>query len=177
MQREIALSIELRFASEPGQLESYSPKMPSFPTIRTEIAGLPVADLARQFGTPTVCLRRRQDRRTDRGPAAIRRDSLRPKGQLESGDPRSHSPQRGPGRCRERGRSPAGLGRRLPCRTATRRRSSIRPISSIANRSIWLSDLGLHVNCGSPDMIDQLGERAPGSRITLRINPGLRPRP
>lgn len=31
----------------------------------------------------------------------------------------------------------------------------------------------LPVNCGSPDMIDQLGERAPGSEITLRINPGF----
>ena len=31
----------------------------------------------------------------------------------------------------------------------------------------------MHVNCGSPDMIDQLGERAPGSSITLRINPGF----
>lgn len=31
----------------------------------------------------------------------------------------------------------------------------------------------IHVNCGSPDMIDQYGERAPGSEITLRINPGF----
>lgn len=28
-------------------------------------------------------------------------------------------------------------------------------------------------NCGSPDMIDQLGQRAPGRGITLRINPGF----
>ena len=33
--------------------------------------------------------------------------------------------------------------------------------------------LGLHVNCGSPDMIDQLGRLAPGSSVTLRINPGF----
>jgi diaminopimelate decarboxylase len=33
--------------------------------------------------------------------------------------------------------------------------------------------LGIPVNCGSPDMIDQLGQRAPGSNITLRINPGF----
>ena len=32
---------------------------------------------------------------------------------------------------------------------------------------------GIHVNCGSPVMIDQLGERAPGREITLRINPGF----
>lgn len=31
----------------------------------------------------------------------------------------------------------------------------------------------IHVNCGSPDMIAQLGDRAAGSTITLRINPGF----
>ncbi len=31
----------------------------------------------------------------------------------------------------------------------------------------------IHVNCGSADMIDQLGQRAPGREITLRINPGF----
>jgi diaminopimelate decarboxylase len=34
-------------------------------------------------------------------------------------------------------------------------------------------DLGIHVNVGSPDMIDQLGELAPGRQLTLRINPGF----
>lgn len=34
-------------------------------------------------------------------------------------------------------------------------------------------ELGLHVNCGSPDMIEQLGERRPGANVTLRINPGF----
>lgn len=33
--------------------------------------------------------------------------------------------------------------------------------------------LGLHVNCGSPDMVEQLGARAPGAAITLRVNPGF----
>lgn len=32
---------------------------------------------------------------------------------------------------------------------------------------------GLHVNAGSPDMIEQYGQRAPGKGITLRINPGF----
>jgi diaminopimelate decarboxylase len=31
----------------------------------------------------------------------------------------------------------------------------------------------IHVNCGSPDMIDQLGRAAPGHSITLRLNPGF----
>jgi len=32
---------------------------------------------------------------------------------------------------------------------------------------------GIHVNCGSPDMIHQLGQAAPGREITLRLNPGF----
>ncbi len=32
---------------------------------------------------------------------------------------------------------------------------------------------GIHANCGSADMIDQLGQHAPGHHITLRINPGF----
>ncbi len=34
-------------------------------------------------------------------------------------------------------------------------------------------EVPVHVNCGSLDMISQLGERAPGREITLRINPGF----
>lgn len=34
-------------------------------------------------------------------------------------------------------------------------------------------ELGIPVNCGSPDMISQYGERAAGKSITLRINPGF----
>lgn len=32
---------------------------------------------------------------------------------------------------------------------------------------------GIAVNCGSPEMISQLGERRPGADVTLRINPGF----
>ena len=32
---------------------------------------------------------------------------------------------------------------------------------------------GVHCNVGSPDMIDQIGHVAPGTSITLRINPGF----
>lgn len=32
---------------------------------------------------------------------------------------------------------------------------------------------GIHVNCGSTDMLDQLAERSPGAHVTLRINPGF----
>jgi diaminopimelate decarboxylase len=33
--------------------------------------------------------------------------------------------------------------------------------------------LGLHVNCGSADMIEQLAARVPGAAVTLRVNPGF----
>ena len=33
--------------------------------------------------------------------------------------------------------------------------------------------LGIHVNCGSADMLEQLAERAPGAEVTLRVNPGF----
>jgi diaminopimelate decarboxylase len=33
--------------------------------------------------------------------------------------------------------------------------------------------LGIHCNCGSADMIEQLAERVPGADITLRVNPGF----
>lgn len=36
-----------------------------------------------------------------------------------------------------------------------------------------VAERSLHVNCGSPDMIEQLGNVSPGASITLRINPGF----
>ena len=32
---------------------------------------------------------------------------------------------------------------------------------------------GIHVNCGSADMLEQLAERMPGANVTLRVNPGF----
>ena len=32
---------------------------------------------------------------------------------------------------------------------------------------------GIHTNCGSPNMLTQIGEQAPGQDVTLRINPGF----
>jgi diaminopimelate decarboxylase len=36
-----------------------------------------------------------------------------------------------------------------------------------------VAERSLHVNCGSPDMIEQLGSVSPGASVTLRINPGF----
>jgi diaminopimelate decarboxylase len=36
-----------------------------------------------------------------------------------------------------------------------------------------ITELGIPVNCGSTDMIAQYGERVPGGELTLRVNPGF----
>jgi diaminopimelate decarboxylase len=36
-----------------------------------------------------------------------------------------------------------------------------------------VAKLGIHVNCGSADMLEQLAERVPGANVTLRVNPGF----
>lgn len=36
-----------------------------------------------------------------------------------------------------------------------------------------VAELGIPVNCGSPEMIEQFAARVPGGEITLRINPGF----
>ncbi len=36
-----------------------------------------------------------------------------------------------------------------------------------------VSRLGLHVNCGSADMLEQLAQHVPGANVTLRVNPGF----
>ncbi|HVN39700.1 MAG TPA: diaminopimelate decarboxylase [Myxococcota bacterium] len=36
-----------------------------------------------------------------------------------------------------------------------------------------VTELGIPVNAGSPDMLEQLGRRAPGHRVWIRVNPGF----
>ncbi len=36
-----------------------------------------------------------------------------------------------------------------------------------------VTQLGIHVNCGSADMLEQLAQRVPGAAVTLRVNPGF----
>jgi diaminopimelate decarboxylase len=146
--------------------------MPSFPTIRTEIAGVPVADLARQFGTPTYVY--------DAAKIVERINDLRQFDYIRYAQKACSN------------LAILDLMRRHGVLVDAVSAGEIRRALSAAfqphgNPSplVYTADLfdretldlvvalGLHVNCGSPDMIDQLGERAPGSRITLRINPGF----
>jgi diaminopimelate decarboxylase len=58
--------------------------------------------------------------------------------------------------------------------TARSRRGTSHTADTFDQDALSLTvDIGIHVNCGSPDMIDQLGRRAPGRDITLRINLGF----
>ncbi len=140
--------------------------------LRTEIATVPVADLARRFGTPTyvydaaMMLRRLGDlagfdhvryaQKACSNLAVL--DLLRRHGALVDAV------------------SAGELRRALAAGYA---------VEGVPPPIVYTADIfdaealdlcverGIHVNCGSPDMIDQLGSRAPGRRITLRINPGF----
>jgi diaminopimelate decarboxylase len=148
------------------------PAQPRFSTIRTEIAGISVVELAREYGTPTFVydaakiVERLGDLKAfDHVRYAQKAcsnlailDLLRRHGALV--DAVSAFEIR---RALAAGYAPTG---------------STPPIVYTAD--IFDADAldlvvehNIHVNCGSPDMIDQYGSRAPGREITLRINPGF----
>ena len=145
---------------------------PSFPTSRTEIAGLPVADLAAQFGTPVYVydVEPIQKRIDDLSCFDVIRYAQKACGNLAILD-----------RVRKRGvvvdAVSAGEIRRAIAAGYS--------VDAGSHDIVYTADIfdaesldlviehGLMVNCGSPDMISQLGERRPGSDVTLRINPGF----
>ncbi len=152
------------------------PQVPRFETTRSHIAGIPVQQLAEQFGTPVYVydaaqiVERIEDLRAFDGIRYAQKacsnlailDLVRRHGVLVDAV------------------SAGEIGRALA--------AGYRPVGDpppiVYTADIFDRDTldlvvrhGLHVNCGSPDMIDQLGERAPGSQITLRLNPGFRTRP
>ena len=148
------------------------PTKPVFPTTRTEIAGLPVTDLARQFGTPTfvydaaTIVRRLQDLRAfDHVRYAQKAcsnlavlDLLRRRGALVD--------TVSAGEIRRAMAAGYGTQGNPPPIVYTA------DIFDAESLELVLSE-NVHVNCGSPDMIDQYGSRAPGREITLRVNPGF----
>lgn len=145
---------------------------PCYPTLRTEIAGFPVADLAQRFGTPTfvydsaTMLARLDDLRAfDHVRYAQKAcsnlavlDLLRRHGALvdtvSTGE--IH-------RALAAGYSPQGDPPPLVYTADIFDRNSL---------DVCV-ERGIAVNCGSPDMIEQLGRRVPGRSITLRVNPGF----
>jgi len=140
--------------------------------LRSEIAKVPVADLARDFGTPTYVYdeSRIVEKITDlRGFDVIRYavkansnlailDLFRRQGVLVDAVSAGEVHR-------------AMLAGYLPSGDPP----PIVYTADIFDRDSLAAVLehGIHVNCGSPDMIDQYGEQAPGRDITLRLNPGF----
>jgi len=148
------------------------PTPPVFSTSRTEIAGIPVTELARRFGTPTfvydaaVIAERIEDLRAfDHVRYAQKAcsnlailDLVRRQGVLVDAV------------------SGFEIRRALAAGYATD--GTPPPIVYCADvfdaEALELVlQRKIHVNCGSPDMIGQYGRLAPGRQITLRINPGF----
>ncbi len=139
-----------------------------FSTLRTEIAGVPVADLADRFGTPCYVydlsriLQRVGDlqafdsiRYAQKACSNIAiLDRLRRVGVLVDAV------------------SAGEIGRAL--------KAGFQPDQIVYTADLFDRDAlelvvehMIPVNVGSPDMIDQLGSIAPGRNITMRINPGF----
>ena len=144
--------------------------MPSL--IRREIAGVPVADIARDFGTPvyvydaaTIVERIRR-----LAPFDVIRFAQKANSNLAILD-----------LCRRHGVvvdavSAGEIHRALAAGyPATGDPHPIVYTADVFDREslAMVAEHGIAVNCGSPDMIDQYGEIAPGGEVTLRINPGF----
>lgn len=140
--------------------------------LRSEIAGVPVAELARQFGTPTYVY--------DAARIAERIEDL------SAFDAVRYAQKANPNLavldlCRRQGAlvdavSAGEIRRALTAGFApTGDPPPILYCADIFDREALdlVVETGVTVNCGSPDMIDQYGERAPERDIVLRINPGF----
>lgn len=144
----------------------------SFPTLRREIAGVSVEQLAHEFGTPTyvydaaLIVERIGDLRAFDVVRYAQKacsnlavlDLVRKQGGLvdavSAGEIR---------RALAAGFSPGGDPPGIVYTADIFDRESLELVV----------EHSLHVNCGSPDMISQLGERMPGANVTLRLNPGF----
>lgn len=145
---------------------------PTFATLRTEIAGVAIVDLAHQFGTPTYVYDAAKISQRCHDLAAFDHvryaqkacsnlailDLLRREGALVDAVSAGEIH-----RALVAGYLPVGDPPPLVY-TAD--------IFDEAALELCLSR-NIHVNCGSADMLDQLGQRAPGRQVSLRINPGF----
>ncbi len=148
------------------------PTAPDFATSRREIAGISVSELARQYGTPTYVydaakiVQRLDDlkdfdcvRYAEKACSNLAvLDLIRRHGGLV--DTVSSNEVR---RALAAGFSPEGSPPPIVYTADIFDRESLELVL----------EKNIHVNCGSPDMIDQYGSRAPGREITLRVNPGF----
>lgn len=140
----------------------------TFSNLRTEFAGLPVTELADRFGTPTYVYDAEliRQRVADLMSFDVIRFAQKACSNLAILD-----------RVRRAGAmvDAVSAGEIQRALAAGYRASEIVYTADIFDSAALELVLqhNLHVNCGSPDMIDQLGDRRPGAEITLRINPGF----
>jgi diaminopimelate decarboxylase len=148
------------------------PSAPSFSLTRTEIAGVPVRQLAERFGTPTYVYDAAKIRQRI---GDLRRFDVIRYAQKACSNLAILDLMQREGVLVDTV-SAGEIQRAL--RAGYESQGEPPPIvytADIFDRDSLelVIEHGIHVNCGSPDMIDQLGERAPGRSITLRINPGF----
>ncbi len=142
------------------------------PTSRTHIADVPVAELARRFGTPTFVYDAAMIRRRVADLAAF--DVVRYAEKACSNLAILDLVRRA-----------GGLVDTVSAGEILRALAAGFSIEGDPPPIVYTADVfdaaaldlcvdrNVHVNCGSPDMIDQFGSRAPGRDITLRVNPGF----
>ena len=140
--------------------------------LRSEIANLPISDLVRDFGTPTYVYDadRIEQQIADLRAFDVTRYAVKANSNLAVLD-----------LCRRQGvlADAVSAGEMHRALAAGFLPSGDPPpvvyTADVFDRDSLAAVLehGIHVNCGSPDMIDQYGEQAPGREITLRLNPGF----
>jgi len=148
------------------------PTLARFPTSRTEIAGIPVDELARQFGTPTFVYDAAKIQEQLANLSAF--DHVRYAQKACSNLAVLDLVRRG-GAVVD-AVSAAEIQRALAAGYVAE--GNPPPIVYTADifdaQSLELVvEENIHVNCGSPEMIGQYGQRVSGGQITLRINPGF----
>jgi diaminopimelate decarboxylase len=148
------------------------PSPPTFGVQRNEIAGLGVVDLATQFGTPTYVYDAAKiaERIHDLASFDAVRFAQKANSNLAVLDwVRQHGAV-----------VDAVSGGEINRAFAAGFAAAGDPPGIVYTADIFDTDVlklvvdrAIHVNCGSPDMIEQYGAVAPGRNITLRINPGF----
>lgn len=148
------------------------PAVGEFSTIRTEIGGLAVSELARQFGTPTYVYDAAKivERINDLSAFDAIRYAQKANSNIAIVDlVRRHGVLV----------DAVSVGE-IHRAFAAGYKPGGEPPAIVFTADIFDHDAlalvvehDIHVNCGSPDMISQLGEVAPGRNITLRVNPGF----
>jgi len=148
------------------------PSVSHFSTIRTEIGGLSVSALARQFGTPTYVYdaARIVQRLEDLKAFDVVRYAQKANSNLAVVD-----------LVRRHGAFVDSVSAGEIHRAfAAGYKAGGEPPAIVYTADIFDQDAlqlvvqhDIHVNCGSPDMLDQYGVLAPGRNVTLRVNPGF----